>query len=117
MQLSLNAPKIWFYQPTVDFRKSIDGLVGLIQSHMDVTLTEGIFVFCNRNKDKLKLLAWHGNGFVLLYKRLEKERFTVVSKTNAESVTLNQQQLSWLLAGLDWDKMRSWNTLSYDDYC
>ena len=45
MQLSLNAPKIWFYQPTVDFRKSIDGLVGLIQSHMDVTLTEGIFFF------------------------------------------------------------------------
>lgn len=117
MQLSLNAPQIWFYQHAVDFRKSIDGLVSLIHSYMDVTPTTGIFVFHNRGKDKLKLLAWHGNGFVLLYKRLEKGHFTVVAKEDTGSVMLDQQQLSWLLAGLDWDKMRSWNTLTYDDYC
>lgn len=116
MQLSLSAPKIWFYKEAVDFRKSIDGLVCLIHAHMNINPTEGIFVFRNRAKDKLKLLAWHGNGFVLLYKRLEKGKFTAASGQDAQSVTLDEKQLSWLLAGLDWDKMRNWNTLSYDDF-
>lgn len=117
MQLTLSAPKIWFYSEAVDFRKSIDGLVCLIHSHMNINPTESIFVFRNQAKDKLKVLAWHGNGFVLLYKRLEKGKFTAVADQNAQSVVLDEKELSWLLAGLDWDKMRQWNTLSYDDYC
>ena len=116
MQLTLSAPKIWFYKEAVDFRKSIDGLVCLIHAHMDIDPIEGIFVFCNRAKDKLKILAWHGNGFVLLYKRLEEGKFTGINDQNAQSVALDEKQLSWLVAGLDWDKMRNWNTLSYDDY-
>jgi len=116
MQLTLSASKIWFYSEAVDFRKSIDGLVCLIHAHMNISPTEGIFVFRNRAKDKLKILAWHGNGFILLYKRLEKGKFTAVNDQNAQSVTLDEKQLSWLVAGLDWDKMRDWNTLSYDDY-
>lgn len=117
MQLTLSAPKIWFYREAVDFRKSIDGLVCLVHAHMNISPTESIFVFRNRTKDKLKILAWHGNGFVLLYKRLEKGKFTIVSDQNTQSVSLDEKQLSWLLAGLDWDKMRNWNTLTYDEYC
>lgn len=115
MQLTLSASKIWFYQKAVDFRKSIDGLVCLIHADMNMNPAEGIFVFCNRGQDKLKIVAWHGNGFVLLYKRLEKGKFTACNQ-DAESVTLDERQLSWLVAGLDWDKMRHWNTLTYDDY-
>lgn len=117
MQLSLSAPKIWFYKNVVDFRKSIDGLVSLIALEMEINPTDGVFVFCNRAKDKLKVLAWHGNGFVLLYKRLEKGKFTPACKKSDQSVTLNNEQLSWVLAGLDWEKMSNWNTLNYDDYC
>jgi len=116
MQLTLSAPKIWFYRNAIDFRKSIDGLVCLIHSQMNINPAEGIFIFLNHGKDKLKILAWHGNGFVLLYKRLEKGKFTAVSDQNAQSVTLDEKELSWLLAGLDWHKMRQWNTLTYDDY-
>lgn len=116
MQLRLSAPKIWFYSGVVDFRRSIDGLVSLVHSQLSLNPAEGIFVFCNRGKDKLKVLAWHGNGFVLLYKRLEKGRFTVTHDPDASSIALDEQQLSWLLAGLDWDKMRTWNTLIYEDY-
>ena len=116
MQLTLSAPQIWFYQGVVDFRRSIDGLVGLVSS-LDINPTSGIFVVCNRAKDKLKLLAWHGNGFMLLYKRLEKGKFTVVGVQESGSITLDEKQLSWLLAGLDWHQMRHWNSLSYDDYC
>lgn len=115
MHLTLKATQIWFYQKSVDFRKSIDGLAGLIHAQMGLRPDEGIFVFHNRGKDKLKLLAWHGNGFVLLYKRLEKGKFTVADPV-ATHVSLDEKQLSWLLAGLDWDSMRTWNTLNFDDY-
>lgn len=116
MQLTLSARKIWFYSDAVDFRKSIDGLVCLVRTQMNINPTEGVFIFRNRSKDKVKILAWHGNGFVLLYKRMERGKFTIISDQAASSVTLDEQQLSWLLAGLDWDKMRHWDTLSYDDY-
>lgn len=116
MQLKLSSPKIWFYNRAVDFRKSIDGLVCLVQTHLDINPTEGIFIFHNRSKDKIKLLAWHGNGFVILYKRLERGKFTVIDDSNTQCISLDEVQLSWLLAGLDWDKMRNWNTLSYDAY-
>lgn len=116
MQLSLSAAKIWFYNGAVDFRKSINGLVFLIDTNMKTPPGEGIFVFCNRNKDKVKILTWHGNGFVLLYKRLERGKFTVVTDEKACSVSLDEEQLQWLLAGLDWNKLRNWDKLTYDDY-
>ena len=88
----------------------------MVKSELTIDPTEGIFVFRNRKKDKLKLLAWHGNGFILLYKRLEKDKFTGVAAEGELTVALNEKQLSWLLAGLEWDKMSHWDTLSYDDY-
>ena len=116
MQLKLSSPKIWFYSAAIDFRKSIDGLVSLIHGQMLQNPAEGIYVFSNRQKDKLKILAWHGNGFVLLYKRLECGKFTIPDDSNTQSVMLDEKQLSWVLAGLDWNKMTNWNTLTFDDY-
>lgn len=117
MRLSLSAPSIWFYTAAIDFRKSIDGLVGLVHAELGLTTSTGVFVFYNRRRDKLKVLAWHGNGYVLLYKRLERGKFAVVPDTDAPSMTLDDKRLSWLLAGLDWYQMSHWDALSYDDYC
>lgn len=117
MQLKLSAQSIWYYSKAIDFRKSIDGLVGFVQMQLNINPTEGIYVFHNRQKNKLKILAWHGNGFVLLYKRIEAGKFTPPVNQDAVSVTLNEKQLSWLLAGLDFEKMTHWNTLEYDSYC
>lgn len=115
MQLKLSSPRIFIYTEVVDFRRSIDGLYALIHSQFDSQLREDIFVFFNRRYDKIKLLAWHGNGFVLLYKRLEQGRFTKgVEKPGLHS--LNEKQLSWLLAGLDWKSMSDWSTLEYQDF-
>lgn len=116
MQLMLSAQKIWFYRDAIDFRKSIDGLVSLLHANMNIKATEGIFIFRNRRKDKLKILAWHGNGFVLIYKRLEEGKFTSFNSPDANSIVLDAKELSWLLAGLDWNNMRNWRTLSYDDF-
>jgi transposase len=116
MQIQLKAPVILFYNTAIDFRKSIDGLVTLIHTHLNQNPALGIYIFFNRTKDKLKILAWHGNGFLLLYKRLECGKFTIPDSADTQSATLDEKQLSWALAGLDWEKMRSWNQLEFDEY-
>lgn len=115
MQLTINATQIWVCSAPVDFRRSIDGLSEVIISQFNRTPSDGLFIFFNRSRDKAKLLAWHTNGFVLLYKRLERGRFTVL-KTGDELISLEPRQLSWLLAGLDWVSMSRWNELEYEDY-
>jgi len=112
--IKLNGPSVWIYSAAIDFRKSIDGIATLIHAELHLNPSEGIYVFFNRARDKLKILAWHGNGFVLLYKRLECGKFTIPAQANVQSVTIDEKQLSWLLAGLDWEKMRNWNQLEYD---
>jgi transposase len=115
MQLKLSSPKIWLATQAVDFRYSIDGLCQLIQSNFNQDLKEGLYIFYNRNKKKIKILTWHKNGFVLVYKRLERGSFSI--KTTEEGlITLDERQLSWLLAGLDWLSMSDWKELEFDNY-
>jgi len=115
MQLKLSSPKIWLATAAVDFRCSIDGLCEKVQAHLGKSLKEGIFIFYNRDRKKLKLLTWHHNGFVLIYKRLEQGRFT--ARVSEEGlVTLDEKQLSWLLAGLDWVSLSEWKALEFEDF-
>jgi transposase len=60
-------------------------------------------------------LAWHKNGFMLIMKRLEDGNFFNV-KSVAGTVSATPQQLSWLLAGLEWVKMSAWGELEYSDF-
>jgi len=115
MQLTLSSPTIWLATQPIDFRKAIDGLTQVALSQPSANLQDDVFVFYNRRRDKLKLLAWHGNGFVLIYKRLETGKFTVETN-NSGQYQLNETQLSWLLAGLDWKTMSDWGHLSFDNF-
>ena len=106
MILSLLKTKIWFYQNPIDFRKQSDGLVLLVSGHLHCDPVSGqLFVFRNRGADKLKLLYWDDNGFWLLYKRLEKGRFTF-PKVIGQAMELTREQLSWLLSGLDFTQQK-----------
>jgi transposase len=113
MNLTLNAASILLCTQLVDFRKSIDGLIDVIMS-LDCDPKQSLFIFYNRHQTKLKILAWHHNGFVLLLKRLERNRFINVNDDSLASIT--PQQLSWLLAGLDWVTMSQFGELTYDDF-
>mgnify|MGYP000532501840 CR=1 FL=1 len=60
-----------------------------------------LFAFCNRKRDKVKILYWERNGFCLWQKRLERARFKWPRKVAGEVITLTGQQLNWLLDGYD----------------
>ena len=86
----------------VDFRKSINGLSVIIEETMGLSPFErGIFVFCNRRRDKLKTLYWDHTGFALWYKRLENDRFKWPKHQTASTLTVNHEQWDWLLRGLN----------------
>jgi transposase len=116
MQLQLYGKQIWIYRKPIDFRKSLDGLSSLIKLEIQRNPQEGIYLFYNRHHDKLKCLSWHKNGFILLYKRLEKGRFYFNFNKADGVMEINIQELSWLLAGLEWQKMRDWQELDYNKF-
>jgi len=100
MQLSFKTA-IWLYHEAVDFRKQIDGLVMLISSELSMQPTCGeLFIFRNRQANKIKLLWYDFNGFWLCYKRLEKGRLKFPTN-QLETLILTRDELSWLLSGLD----------------
>ena len=92
---------VWLYRQPVDFRKQIDGLVILVADTLRRDPVSGqLFVFRNRQGDKVKLLYWQDNGFWLLYKRNESGRFVFPAIVD-DTVELTLEQLQWLLSGLD----------------
>lgn len=102
MQLQLYGNKIWVYNQAIDFRASIDGLTALIVNKLKQNPQTGIYLFFNRNRDKIKCLLWHKNGYALVYKRLEKGKFYFASLkiSTQEAIAIKIEELSWLLAGL-----------------
>ena len=115
MRLSLASSQLWVSRNPVDFRKSIDGLSAVVVEQFGVNPQSGVYVFYNRAKDKLKILGWHRNGFVLVYKRLEQGHFHV-HQCDDDLVRLEPHQLSWLLAGLDWPLVSDWKDLMVDSF-
>ncbi|RZR05749.1 transposase, partial [Vibrio vulnificus] len=72
----LSAPNVYLYREFVDFRKSINGLAAIIESETDLPHGSGaLFLFTNKQRDKIKVLYWDKTGFALWYKRLEKAKF------------------------------------------
>lgn len=95
-----NEIQVYLYAEPVDMRKSIDGLSSLVEREMDLSPSmEALFVFCNRSRDKVKMLCWERNGFIVWYKRLEKQRFRWPPP--GATITLSGQELNWLLDGFD----------------
>jgi transposase len=95
-----NTVDVYLYAEPVDMRKSIDGLSLLVEQEMALLpMDDALFVFCNRGRDKIKLLCWEKNGFIVWYKRLEKQRFRW-PKTG-DTLSLTGQELNWLLDGFD----------------
>ncbi len=102
MKMFVTPPEVFLYRDVVDFRKSINGLVGIVEDELEYdAYTGALFVFCNKARDKLKILYWDKTGFALWYKRLEKQKFKWPRKVSNQVFKLTEQQLAWLLSGYD----------------
>lgn len=100
--LSFSSRQRYFlYRGVTDMRKGFNGLSGLVREHLEHDLLSGdVFIFLNKRRDRIKLLVWDRNGFVVWYKVLEQGTFELPA---AEKATL---EMSWtdiqlLLEGIE----------------
>ena len=84
-----------------DLRLGIDGLAAIVQSQFPLNPYQKrtLFLFCGRRADRIKGLLWEGDGFLLLYKRLEDGKFQW-PRNESEIKRMNAQQFRWLMEGL-----------------
>ena len=99
--LNLTGKRVFLACGKTDMRKSINGLATMVESGFSLDPFDGaLFVFCNRARDRIKILEWDGDGFWLHFKRLEKGRFGSWPAAGDETVmTLTGEELSYLLGG------------------
>lgn len=105
--------KVYVHREAVDFRKSINGLAALVEQGLGLDpFAAALYVFANRRRNRVKILGWETNGFWLLMKRLEAERF-VWPRSDRAVIELTIEQLHWLLEGIELGAMRAHRTLRY----
>ena len=81
-------------------RKSINGLSMIVENSFNLNPFDGaLFVFCNRNRDRIKILEWDGDGFWVYFKRLEKGRYCWPQPGDEATMSLTGEELSVLLSG------------------
>lgn len=79
-------------------RKSINGLTAIVEGSFKLDVFDGaLFVFCNRDRDRVKILEWDGDGFWLYFKRLERGRFRWPDVNGGSTMNLSGEELRLLL--------------------
>lgn len=102
------ATRVFVATQPVDLRRSFNGLFACVQQQLRLDPLSGhLFVFCNRTRNRLKILVWDGSGLWVCAKRLERGRF---SWPRADSVvaTLRNEELIALTSGLEVRAKRGW---------
>lgn len=93
--------KVYIACGYTDLRRGIDGLASMVQQLFRLDpFTNTLFLFCGRHRDRIKALYWEGNGFLLLYKRLQSCSFQW-PRSKAEARLLTPQQYRWFIEGLN----------------
>jgi transposase len=95
--------RVYLAAEPVDLRRGHDGLVAIVRSEWRLNPFDGhLFVFLGRRLDRVKILVWDRNGFVLYYKRLSQGRFRMPRVApKAERVELDATTLAMMLDGID----------------
>jgi transposase len=102
------ATRIYLAAGVTDMRKGFEGLYGLVRDRLSCEPLSGhLFLFCNAQRNRLKVLVWDGSGLWVCAKRLEKGRFTWPKSGDAQGrVILSHEELSLLLGGIDLAKAK-----------
>ena len=102
------AVRIWLATQAADLRKSFDGLAELVRQHLaNDPLSGHVFVFRNQRSDRVKLLYWDEDGYVIVYKRLEAGTFRFpAAGAGPGGVGMRAADLAMLLDGVDWQQAK-----------
>ncbi len=115
MKTVADFPRIYLFRPLVDMRKQIHGLSAIVQEEMEKNpFDESLYVFCNRRRDLMKCLYWDHTGFAMWVKKLDEERFSWPKNLPDEVIFLSQQQMEWLLSGVNIWKIKTHKNLHFD---
>lgn len=92
---------------STDLRKSIDGLAAIVQMRFKLDpFSNCLFIFCNKSKNKIKILHWEYSGFWIYYKRLEMGLFKwPLNENEVKCITLREAR--WLLDGLSTEQPKA----------
>ncbi len=112
MKINWAEVKIYLKPGPTDMRKQINGLSIMIEDEFGEGVFSGnLFIFCSKNRKRLKILYWDRNGFCLWLKRLEKDRFPW-PMTEEECREVTTDELSMILNGVDFFKAHKRLTFS-----
>ena len=96
--LTFGDKKVYLACGHTDMRKSINGLSAAVQGSFALNPFDGaLFVFCNRDRNRIKILEWDGDGFWLYFKRLEKGHFRWPEQGDSRTMSLTAQELEVLI--------------------
>lgn len=97
-----SALKIYLAVESVDMRKAFNGLWVIAEQKLREDPRQGaLFVFANKDRDRLKMLYWDGTGVWIFAKRLEQGRFTWPIGSDRTKLSLAPEALAMLMAGID----------------
>ena len=98
-----HATRIYLAAGVTDMRKGFEGLYGLVRDRLLCEPLSGhLFLFCNAQRNRLKILAWDGTGLWVCAKRLEKGKFRWPEvRGDQNKVQLSHEELALLLGGID----------------
>lgn len=105
------ADEIYIVCGRTDMRKSIDGLVAIIQEQFHMELeTSALYLFCGRKCDRIKAILKEPDGIVLIYKRLSVQGSYRWPRNRSEVRNLTWREFDWLMSGLDIDQPKAIKT-------
>ena len=101
-----SSQSIFLHIQPIDFRKSLNGLIPIIIKDIEhEVFNDACFIFCNKSRDKIKILYWDKTGFCLWYKRLEADKFKWPKTKSQHFMNITHEEFDWLLRGLDFSKI------------
>ena len=108
MLSGVGSERVYLAAGATDLRKSIDGLAAIVQECFELDLfSTDLFVFCNKSRDRLKILRWQHNGFWLYIRRLESGKFNWPKYVETDTIEVGSRELGWLLYGLSFQQEKA----------
>jgi len=109
--------KVFIYNLPVDMRKAIDGLSQLVVESLQLDpQNNALYLFHNKAGDKFKAIIWDKNGFILLYKRLEKGKFKFPKNITEDHYEIDADLFNWLCKGFDFYALKQHPELKISQY-